>query len=547
MAILMAMLPYKTKAATDVSEYDYALYTADMPAMAGRQMVMTLSMRNATLISGYQADLVLPEGFSVATIQNEMGDSQPQVTLLRTLPSRHTLSVSLQSDGSYRLLSTSTKNRNYGGYDGSVAYITLNVAPTVEDGEYDVFIRHQEMAEVNNVSHRLAETHAMITVTNPQDILDRPETEVDVTNLAGISHTLYATNFRACRGRQAKVDIRLRNADEVTGFQTDILLPTGFTLARDDKGQPMMQLSNRTTAARHAMNIAQQADGSYRLIVISTSNLPFGGNDGVIATLTFDVSDQMQTGEYKAILRKQELVKADNSSYHPENVTARVRVEMPAYYYDMMNFEPYTLYACNKGVQPGGSVTLEVGMANLQTICGFQADLVLPEGVTVATMTDAFGDEVPMISYGSRTSADRHAISCVRQNDGTYRILCASTSNKTLSGHLGEVFKLTLNVAPTVKKKNYSIYFVNQEFGEANNVRHVASNPFISRLYVRNVPPIMGDIFQDGKMDCEDVQALLEILLHSDSGDYDEEAGDSNHDGHFSITDIIGVIKGLKR
>lgn len=545
MLILSIVAPVKVSAltATDVSGFSYALYTDDMPAMAGRQMIMTLSMKNATLISGYQADLVLPAGFSIAYIEDEEGEKTPQIEVLRTLSTRHSISAVLQADGSYRLLSVSTDNLNYGGYDGPVANFVINVADDVEDGDYPIYIRNQVMGEVGNIDHKMTATEAVISVRNPEFVVDTALPDVEITDLTSLDNMLYTTTVKALRGRQVNVDLKMRNNSDITGFQADILLPSGFTLARDAKGNPVASLSRRTNASRHALNVAQQADGSYRVIVFSTTNKAFAGTDGTVATLTFNVAEEMQQGEYKVVIRKQEMGRTDNTNLKPEPVVGKVKVEIPGYTYDLMHAKPYMLYTDNVGIIAGSRVTIPIGMINLKTICGFQADLILPDGVTVATEIDEFGDEVPMISYGSRTDPERHNINCVRQPDGSCRILCASTSNKNLTGHIGTVFYLTLDVSATQKSKIYSIYMVNQEFGEADNTHYINTIPFVSRLFVRNQHPKMGDLTKDDKVDAEDVEAITKILLHTDTEEYEEEAGDSNEDGHFSIVDIMKVIQ----
>lgn len=68
---------------------------------------------------------------------------------------------------------------------------------------------------------------------------------------------------------------------------------------------------------------------------------------------------------------------------------------------------------------------------------------------------------------------------------------------------------------------------VNQKFGEADNTHYINTIPFISRLFVRNQQPKMGDLTKDDKVDAEDVEALTNILLHTDTEEYEEEAGDS--------------------
>lgn len=547
-ALLMMLLPVRAFAltTTDVSQYNYALYTTDMQAMAGRQIVMTLSMKNAELITGYQADILLPEGFSIATLLDENGDERSQVTLLRTLTNRHSLSVSRQEDGSYRFLSTSSSNKNYGGYDGSVAYITINVDRNVTDGEYPLVIKNQEMSEVTNVAHKVAKTEAVITIVSSQVVLDTPELDVEITDLTGKNDIIYTSPIRVYSGKQAAIDIMMRNTDEISGIQTDILLPTGFTLAKSQSNKGNILFGDRTDASRHAFNIAQQTDGAYRLVGYSAGNKTFAGNDGIIATILFDVADNILPGEYKAIIRNSELAKVNNTRVKPEKITSRAKVELPGYTYDMMHLGSYTLYTDNVGTNAGNQITLAIGMLNLKNICGFQADLVLPEGVTVATAKDEFGDEGPAISLGDRTSSANHSINCVRQADGSYRILCASTNNSVISGTIGTVFNITLDVASTVKSKNYPIYFLNQEFGEANNSTHKASGPYVSRLYVRNITPKAGDAVSDNKLDVKDVEATKEMLLHSDSKEYDQEAAEGE-DGHLSIMDVTRLVKDLNK
>lgn len=85
-----------------------------------------------------------------------------------------------------------------------------------------------------------------------------------------------------------------------------------------------------------------------------------------------------------------------------------------------------TLYTDPISVTTGESgVELSVYLENNVTICNLQFDIKLPEGIDVLYDED---EELYAIEKGGRCKA-KHNIDCLRQPDGSYRVLIASTSN----------------------------------------------------------------------------------------------------------------------
>lgn len=113
-----------------------------------------------------------------------------------------------------------------------------------------------------------------------------------------------------------------------------------------------------------------------------------------------------------------------------------------------------SFYAQTTVVNQGKQIVVPVYLPNNEPVCGFQFDLVLPEGMSL--------EEVKL---GSERFEDLdHAISMQQQEDGSFRILCSSNSNnniwnETLEGedirNTAPVLNLTINIASDMEPKSY--------------------------------------------------------------------------------------------
>lgn len=118
-----------------------------------------------------------------------------------------------------------------------------------------------------------------------------------------------------------------------------------------------------------------------------------------------------------------------------------------------------TLYAESQTSHAGETFTLSVKMKNSVSVCGFQFDLALPSGLSVAT--DNEGDALIALSLERTTAKKTNYFDCVKQKDGSYRVMASSTKLYTFSGNDGEVATVTINVAKTMAQGNYTIMLQN--------------------------------------------------------------------------------------
>ena len=110
----------------------------------------------------------------------------------------------------------------------------------------------------------------------------------------------------------------MKNTAEIRGFQFNLYLPEGVTIAQNTKGKPLASLSSgrRGEFDEHTLSVGKQDDGSFLFLCGSLSEDTFLGNDGEIATVTLNISTNIAKGEYPVIIKNQKLTENDISKYY---------------------------------------------------------------------------------------------------------------------------------------------------------------------------------------------------------------------------------------
>ena len=117
-------------------------------------------------------------------------------------------------------------------------------------------------------------------------------------------NTLLVDDLDARAGTQVELSIALKNNVNITNFQFDLVLPEGVTIAQDEDGYDLIDLSTvRTTARKHTIGNELQNDGSMRVICYSSSNAVFSGTEGEVMTIKLNISKSLSEGEYSVQLK----------------------------------------------------------------------------------------------------------------------------------------------------------------------------------------------------------------------------------------------------
>jgi CRISPR/Cas system-associated protein endoribonuclease Cas2 len=185
----------------------------------------------------------------------------------------------------------------------------------------------------------------------------------------------------------------------------------------------------------------------------------------------------------------------------------------------------------------GTEVTVPILMKNTAQIRGFQFDLYLPEGVTVAKMAN--NRFMASLSNGRKPEGSVHTLTVSEQQDGAIRFLCGSQYDETFTGTEGEIATIKLVLADDMAEGSYPIVLKNVKLTETNISNYYLTETVQTALNVVSYTP--GDISGDGIIDVSDYIGVANYILGEEQVGIVAAAADVNKDQVVDVSDYIGV------
>lgn len=186
----------------------------------------------------------------------------------------------------------------------------------------------------------------------------------------------------------------------------------------------------------------------------------------------------------------------------------------------------------------GSAATLSIQMRNQDPVIGFNFKVYLPEGVTVVTNTDEWGDEMIDAGLsGNRTSASRHTFETALNKDGVLTVLCYSTKTYSFNGNDGEVGYIKLNIEESVEEGEYPIIIREEAISLANStpqISYIKSSIIVSKYK-------LGDANGDTYINVGDITAVASHILENTPADFVAQAADANEDKAINVGDITTI------
>jgi hypothetical protein len=199
-----------------------------------------------------------------------------------------------------------------------------------------------------------------------------------------------------------------------------------------------------------------------------------------------------------------------------------------------------TIYIGNVSAEKGKDMTLSVKMKNSVVAEGFQFDLELPEGVTVAKDADGFAEAY--LSTERTTTRKTNTFDADFQDNGALRVMAGSTNGSTISGNDGEVAIIKLNVASDVKEGTYPIVLRNISISDSNAQSHDV-DLVKSTLTVTGV---LGDVDGDGYVTKADVTALADYIMGRNPESFNYNNANINGDFNVDVADLVLLLNMVK-
>ena len=228
---------------TDISTMNNVIYIEPMEGQCGTQATISLKMKNAAAIRGFQFDLYLPQGVTV--VKSSKGKIQGFLSEGR-LPDEdeHTLTFSEQSDGAIRFLCSSQYEETFTGNDGEIATLKVNIADNMEDGEYPIQLKSMKLTE-NNISnfYETALVQSKLTVSSYVVGDISGDGVVDVSDYTGVANHIHGNTPEGFNAKAADVDgNNVIDVSDYTGIAN--IIHTG-SIYGNSSNAPAMMLSPR--------------------------------------------------------------------------------------------------------------------------------------------------------------------------------------------------------------------------------------------------------------------------------------------------------------
>ncbi|MBQ8060217.1 MAG: leucine-rich repeat protein, partial [Prevotella sp.] len=145
------------------------------------------------------------------------------------------------------------------------------------------------------------------------------------TDESDAENVIYVENVSGSKNSQVELSVRMRNASDIRGFQFDLYLPEGVSMATNAKAS----LSSDRLAAgdAHTLMVNEISDGAVRFLCSSMNDESFAGGDGEIATLTVNIADNVANGDYDVVVKNAIMTETDISkSYEADNIKSTLTV-----------------------------------------------------------------------------------------------------------------------------------------------------------------------------------------------------------------------------
>ena len=491
----------------------------------------------ATNLTGYQMSLYLPKGVSLQKDEDE----EYMYELSGRHNKNHVFSVNDQSDGGLMLVCYSMTKKTIAAGDGELLRLPINVAATAT-GTLTAQLKTVKFSDTSsNVSQLDNVTFNVILATEPE----KTEQALSITELPAMTYGDAAYTLPE-KTEQGLVLTWSSSNETVATVSGNTLSVTGAgnatltaTQAGNDEYLPFEGVLELTVSKAELVitaNDCQRNQGEANP-VLTISYDGFVNEDGVSSLtkapiVSTTATTESPAGEYAITVSGAE-AQNYNISYVNGTLTvtdsdAPVEVTDITTMADAIYIEPFE-------ARLGDEVDIEVKVKNAAETTSYGFELVLPEGMTIATDTDgAFDDAVTLSARNSK-----HSVTTNKLADNTYKLGVASLSSKALTDNDGVVLTIKASVAETMAVGTYPV---------------VVKSPLI--VYTDGTKPTVqqtqtavtvedyknGDVDGDDVVDLADAVLVINYYVGKPVSTFVQKAADVDGDGVIDLADAVLII-----
>ena len=152
---------------------------------------------------------------------------------------------------------------------------------------------------------------------------------IEVTDISQLDNAIYIEPVEAFCGDQKVLSIKMKNNVAIQTIQFDLYLPEGLTVVANEDDE-LITASKERIRKFNYFNSSIQSDGALRLLAqATTTNVPAG--DGEICTITVNVSEDMEEGDYPLVFKGIRMTEQNNTNYAPNPNIVQTKLTIFSY------------------------------------------------------------------------------------------------------------------------------------------------------------------------------------------------------------------------
>ena len=328
--LTMATQEAQTLSLTALPEMTYGDATYTLPATTTEGLTLTWTSSNTAVATIANGNLnIVAAGSATITATQAGNDSYLPFSREFTLTvNKATLTVTADDKTKQEGEQNPTLTVSYSGFVNGDNASVLTTQPTVSTtattdspaGTYPI-----------TVSGAAAANYNFTYVSGTLTVTERPVPTDPDTDISQLENTIYINRIEARAGETVTLSVKMKNSVVAEGFGFDLVLPEGISVALDEYGDPMAELSTERTnsSITNHFDADFKLDGSLNIQAYSTKGRTISGNDGEVAKITIKISESMTAGEYPIILANIAITDENSATVTVDRVKSTL--EVPAY------------------------------------------------------------------------------------------------------------------------------------------------------------------------------------------------------------------------
>ena len=183
----------------------------------------------------------------------------------------------------------------------------------------------------------------------------------------------------------------------------------------------------------------------------------------------------------------------------------------------------------------GDDVSIKVCLKNANSATSYGFELVLPQGLSIATTSE--GDFDAAVTMSTRHKG--HTLTTNKLANNTYKVGVASLSSKALTDNDGLVLTIKAHVADNMAVDDYPILIQNPLIVNTDDTKPTVQNTQ-SKITIEDY--LKGDVDGDGVVDLADAVLVINHYVGKAVSKFVEKAADVDGDGVIDLADAVRII-----